>query len=416
MNKLKNGDLVSLKSHPFNIFNGTLIGAFVNNTPPILVIAEVLKSSSYDTESEEIDFDTKKAKKLPNQYLCYFYSSKTSTFEKHWFKENEIERINSDTDETNKEEIKKTEDKVTLLNKYKDNLIVLKSADLELGKKKTAWSRTKEEDINKTQAFLEFLPPVMTVLDVVENKNFNKDRVNPKNGEIKRESCKFLLKCKWFNPIKQTFSEEILSHNILHLVSFDEGKLRIINEGIKTKKLFSLKIDRLENITDEIKLEGKEEFSFSKYLIELKEVVTENHTIKIFYKNLISNKIENRRIENLEIIDSTKEFKDYIAFEFPDYTTNKYNNPLDLEWQRDKFYKIDYLDKKGKFTSRIITNCKVEEFETEDDEKDVKFVIANCLLRDGKIRHFRLSNITARAELKDDFKDIIGYGIKTNDN
>ena len=321
MNKLKNGDLVSLKSHPFNIFNGTLIGAFVNNTPPILVIAEVLKSSSYDTESEEIDFDTKKAKKLPNQYLCYFYSSKTSTFEKHWFKENEIERINSDTDETNKEEIKKTEDKVSLLNKYKDNLIVLKSADLELGKKKTTWSRTKEEDINKTQAFLEFIPPVMTVLDVVENKNFNKDRVNPKNGEIKRESCKFLLKCKWFNPNKQTFSEEILSHNILHLVSFDEGKLRIINEGIKTKKLFSLKIDRLENITDEIKLEGKEEFSFSKYLIELKEVVTENHTIKIFYKNLISNKIENRRIENLEIIDSTKEFKDYIAFEFPDYTT-----------------------------------------------------------------------------------------------
>ena len=102
MDKLNIGDLVSLKSHPFNIFNGTLIGAFVNNTPPILVIAEVLKSSSYDTESEEIDFDTKKAKKLPNQYLCYFYSSKTSTFEKHWFKENEIERINSDTDETNK--------------------------------------------------------------------------------------------------------------------------------------------------------------------------------------------------------------------------------------------------------------------------------------------------------------------------
>ena len=320
MNKLKNGDLVSLKSHPFNIFNGTLIGAFVNNTPPILVIAEVLKSSSYDTESEEIDFDTKKAKKLPNQYLCYFYSSKTSTFEKHWFKENEIERINSDTDETNKEEIKKTEDKVSLLNKYKDNLIVLKSADLELGKKKTTWSRTKEEDINKTQAFLEFIPPVMTVLDVVENKNFNKDRVNPKNGEIKRESCKFLLKCKWFNPIKQTFSEEIIPYKILQLVEFNSNKIESIEKGINTKNVFQL-IEKDLNISLE-----NSRYSFNKYIIELKEVVIQNHLMKIFYKNLINNKIASKIIENLEIIDSEKEFKQFVDSEFPNYKTNKYNN------------------------------------------------------------------------------------------
>ena len=409
MDKLNIGDLVSLKSHPFNIFNESLIGAFVDNTPPIMVISEVLKSNSYDTESEEVDAETKKAKKLPNQYLCYFYSSKTSTFEKHWFKENEIERINSNTDETNKEEIKKTEDKVSLLNKYKDNLIVLKSADLELGKKKTTWSRTKEEDINKTQAFLEFLSPVMTVIDVVENQNFNKDRINPKNGEIKRESCKFLLKCKWFNPIKQTFSEEIIPYKILQRVEFNSNKIEVIERGINTKNVFQL-IEKDLNIT----LENSKN-SFYKYIVELKEVVIQNHLIKIFYKNLINNKIESKTIENLEITDLEKEFKQFVDSEFPNYKTNKYNNPLDLKWEKDKFYKIDYLDKKGKFTTRIITNCKVEEFETEDDDKDVKFVIANCLLRDGKIRHFRVSNITARYELKDDFKDIIGYGIKPND-
>ena len=402
MNKLKNGDLVSLKSHPFNIFNGTLIGAFVNNTPPILVIAEVLKSSSYDTESEEIDFDTKKAKKLPNQYLCYFYSSKTSSFEKQWFKQNEIKKIDSDI-ETNQEKVTKTEDKVSLLNKYKDNLVVLKSADLELSKKKTTWSRTKEEDINKTQAFLEFLSPVMTVIEVVENQNFNKDRVNPKNGEIKRESCKFLLKCKWFNPIKQTFSEEIIPYKILQIVEFNSNKIELIKRGINTKNVFQL-IEKDLNISLE-----NSRYSFNKYIIELKEVVIQNHLMKIFYKNLINNKIESKIIENLEIIDSEKEFKQFVDSEFPNYSNSEYNNPLKLEWQKDKFYKIDYLDKKGKFTTRIITNCKVEEFETEDDEKDVKFVIANCLLREGKIRHFRVSNITARFELSDEFKDIINY-------
>lgn len=401
MGKLNIGDLVSLKSHPFNIFNGTLIGAFVNNTPPIMVIAEVLNSTSYDTESEEVDSETKKAKKLPNQYLCYFYSSKTSSFDKYWFKENEIKRIDSNS-ETIQEEIIKTEDKVSLINKYKDKLVVLKSADLELSKKKTTWSRTKEEDINKTQAFLEFLSPVMIVLDVVENQNFNKDRINPKNGEIKRVSCKFLLKCKWFNPIKQTFSEEIMPYNILQLVDFDEKKLEIIRDGIARKTVFVIKDD--ENII----LEGTKH-SFSNYILELKDVVIQNHTIKVFFKNLINNKLESSLIDNLIAENSGKEFKQFITSEFPNYSNSKYNNPLDLEWQRDKFYKIDYLDKKGKFTSRIITNCKVEEFETEDDEKDVKFVIANCLLREGKIRHFRVSNITARFELSDEFKDIINY-------
>jgi len=409
MDKLNIGDLVSLKSHPFNIFNESLIGAFVDNTPPIMVISEVLKSNSYDTESEEVDTETNKVKKLPNQYLCYFYSSKTSSFEKQWFKQNEIKKIDSDI-ETNQEKVTKTEDKVSLLNKYKDNLVVLKSADLELSKKKTTWSRTKEEDINKTQAFLEFLSPVMTVIDVVENQNFNKDRVNPKNGEIKRESCKFLLKCKWFNPIKQTFSEEIIPYKILQLVEFNSNKIESIENGINTKNVFQL-IEKDLNISLE-----NSRYSFNKYIIELKEVVIQNHLMKIFYKNLINNKIESKIIENLEIIDSEKEFKQFVDSEFPNYSNSEYNNPLKLEWQKDKFYKIDYLDKKGKFTTRIITNCKVEEFETEDDEKDVKFVIANCLLRDGKIRHFRLSNITARAELKDNFKDIIGYGIKTNDN
>lgn len=373
-----------------------------------MVISEVLKSNSYDTESEEVDTETNKVKKLPNQYLCYFYSSKTSSFEKQWFKQNEIKKIDSDI-ETNQEKVTKTEDKVSLLNKYKDNLVVLKSADLELSKKKTTWSRTKEEDINKTQAFLEFLPPVMTVIDVVENQNFNKDRVNPKNGEIKRESCKFLLKCKWFNPIKQTFSEEIIPYKILQLVEFNSNKIESIENGINTKNVFQL-IEKDLNISLE-----NSRYSFNKYIIELKEVVIQNHLMKIFYKNLINNKIESKIIENLEIIDSEKEFKQFVDSEFPNYSNSEYNNPLKLEWQKDKFYKIDYLDKKGKFTTRIITNCKVEEFETEDDEKDVKFVIANCLLRDGKIRHFRVSNITARYELKDDFKDIIGYGIKPND-
>lgn len=408
MDKLNIGDLVSLKSHPFNIFNESLIGAFVDNTPPIMVISEVLKSNSYDTESEEVDTETNKVKKLPNQYLCYFYSSKTSSFEKQWFKQNEIKKIDSDI-ETNQEKVTKTEDKVSLLNKYKDNLVVLKSADLELSKKKTTWSRTKEEDINKTQAFLEFLSPVMTVIDVVENQNFNKDRVNPKNGEIKRESCKFLLKCKWFNPIKQTFSEEIIPYKILQLVEFNSNKIESIENGINTKNVFQL-IEKDLNISLE-----NSRYSFNKYIIELKEVIIQNHLMKIFYKNLINNKIESKIIENLEIIDSEKEFKQFVDSEFPNYSNSEYNNPLKLEWQKDKFYKIDYLDKKGKFTTRIITNCKVEEFETEDDEKDVKFVIANCLLSDGKIRHFRVSNITARSELKDDFKDIIGYGIKPHD-
>ena len=68
------------------------------------------------------------------------------------------------------------------------------------------------------------------------------------------------------------------------------------------------------------------------------------------------------------------------------------------------------------FITTILLINNIGCMQSQNDDKEIKFVIANCLLRDGKIRHFRLSNITARAELKDNFKDIIGYGIKTNDN
>ena len=84
---------------------------------------------------------------------------------------------------------------------------------------------------------------------------------------------------------------------------------------------------------ENIILEGTKN-NFNNYILELNDVVIQNHTIKVFFKNLINNKVESNLIDNLIAENSNKEFKQFITSEFPNYSNSKYNNPLDLEWKR----------------------------------------------------------------------------------
>lgn len=390
MNSYQIGDLVSLKNHPFILSLNTKIGANALMTPPIMVVTEILNQKKYNPDSEEKE-------NLPGQVLCTFYNTKNSCYEKHWFKTNEITEIKrvegSDVKKNNS-----TENYSSLKTNFKDNLVVLLSADAELGKKKISWSKDKDDEKFRTESYLDFLPPVMTVIDVIENDKFLKDRRNSDDGEIKKDSSKYLLKCKWFNPTKQTFSEELIPYKIVEKVSIDFDKIEIVKAGIKEENLF--KIPR----ETQMEPDKKDIFNFS--VIEIKDIIMLNHRVKILYRDLLSNKNESSFLEKVDIEKIKLKFEDLIEEKYPDYSSRSYNNINKLKWEGNKFYKINYTDKKGRFTTRIITNCEKTEFETEDGEKEV-FIIANCFLRNGHIRHFKLKNVGERLTLKNDFENLI---------
>lgn len=392
MNKYQIGNLVSLKNHPFSLNSDTKIGANALMTPPIMVVTEILYQKKYNSDSEEKE-------NLPMQVLCTFYNSKNSSYERHWFKANEIiEIIKEEELEGIEKKDMSADNHSSLKTNYNNNLVVLLSADAELGKKKISWSKDKDDEKFRIESYLDFLPPVMTVLDIVENDKFLKDRRNSEDGELKKDSSKYLLKCKWFNPTKQTFSEELIPYKIVEKVSVDFDKLEVIKAGISGENLFK--------IPKEIQLEASKKTIFNFSLVEIKDIILLNHRVKILYKDLLLNKVESSFLEKIDLVKSNLRFEDIIGEKYPDYSSRSYNNIHNLQWEINKFYKINYIDKKGRFTSRIITNCEKTEFETEDGEKEI-FIIANCLLRNGHIRHFKLKNIGERLTLNNEFEKLI---------
>lgn len=373
------GNLVSLKNHPFILSSKTKIGANAFMTPPVMVVTEIL-----DNDKSKVN------ENLPTQVLCTFYNSKSSCYEKHWFKLDEITKI--DQDNVLPEIIK--EDYLSLIATFKNNIVVLSSADVELGKKKISWTKNVEDEKFRTESYLDFLPPVMTVIDIVENKKYLK-----KNKKLtEAEENKYLLKCRWFNPTKQTFSEDLISYKIVKKVIIDFKKIEIIKTGVNKENLFK--------IPKQVLLEASKKTTLNFSIVEIKDIILLNHRVKILYKDLLLNKTESCFLEEIDMVNSNLKFEDLVEEKYPDYSSRSYNNVNNLQWNINDFYKINYTDKKGRFTTRIITNCEKKEFETEDGEKEV-FIIANCLLRNGHIRHFKLKNIGERLTLKKEFEILI---------
>lgn len=396
MGEFSIGDLVSLKNHPYNIVQNSKIGATASLTPPIMVVTERLISNKYNADAEEKEL-------ISSQILCTFFNSKNSSVEKFWFKSDELSKIPNEKRQLNQEnesEINYNSENKNLASMkrdFKNELVVLLTADEELGKKKMSWFKNKEEDNYKTEAFLEFLPPVMTVIDVVENLNYLKERRDPKDGSLKKVSCKYLLKCKWYNPIKQTFSEEFIPYKIIQKVSFSNDLLETIKDAIIDKTVFSIISNEKEIKINNNKL---------KKIISFKEVIILNHTVKVLYKDIFSNKLSTDNLENLNITSLKDNIEELGDKKYPDYTNSGYIKRDKLIWNKNKIYRIKYVDRNGRNTERYITNAELKTFDTEEADK-VKFVVANCLLRHGEIRHFKLSNINERLDMKDEFNKLI---------
>lgn len=391
MNNFKIGDLISLKNHPYSFNQNTKIGANSLLTPPIMVITEILKQNKFKPDSEDEE-------KLMGQVLGTFYNSKNSNYEKYWFNIDEVVLIAQLDQENVVKEEALLINLAEIKKEFKGKQVILNSADAELGKKKISWSKESDKEKFRTESYMEFLPPVMTVLDVVENSNFLKDRRDSKDGTLKKDSCKFLLKCKWFNSFKQSFSEDFIPFNIVEKVIFDKEKTDTLQSAISENKLVKI----LKSIT----IEGQQKSEISHTLVEINDLILLNHQIRIVYTDYFSKKVTSIYLKDFDFELTKFKIKELVKDKFPDYSSRIFNDIKKLSWEKDKFYEINYTDRKGRFTDRIITNCTISTFKNED-EIDETFIIANCLFRKGDIRHFRLKNISERLTFTEDFENLI---------
>ena len=153
---------------------------------------------------------------------------------------------------------------------------------------------------------------------------------------MKKDYCKFLLKCKWYNPSKQTFSEDFIPFNILEEVVIDKEKIDIIQSGISEARLF--KIPKITNI------EEQKNSQINNVLVEITDVVILNHKVRIVYTDYFSKKLKSNYLQEFNFEPTKFKIKDLVKDKFPDYSSRVFNDIKKLSWTNDKFYVINYTD------------------------------------------------------------------------
>ncbi|URC12471.1 hypothetical protein [Flavobacterium sp. B183] len=388
---IKIGNLVSIKNHPYGLGSENVkISAIASMTPPIMVVSEMMNSVK--------EFDSETGEEKPKQVKCIFYSHKSHKFESYWFNVNHLKLIEelilddlreerndinkrgefNTSSEVNLSSVGIQYPKSTILNELKRSFlnrqVVLKSCDHELGKVKTTFSKVDNKSSQKNNSHLDFLPPVLTVIDVLLNDE--KVSYNTKSGNQRKIVSYFLLKCKWYNPLSGHFSEGFLPIDTVKLVPIAKS-LKFVSEIISAKSFIR------QNFSGHIVLESG--IIIEHTYIQPIELIFNHYYYKVKYYDFFKNKFSEIDLLEISLNEEIVELSDFIVEKIPEYKVQlqDFSSIKDYVFNIDTYYRITYKDLQDKITRRVIY---VKEF-----IKD-KVIIADCLLRDGEERHFRLKD------------------------
>ena len=421
--------LFVLKTHPYNEnIDNVKISGNPEYTPPILNLFEEKKGKH--------DIDT--GEHLGNQINCLFYDSKQGKFVKKLINKKLTNSLTFDISKNNLlSEIEFKKDSKDDNNPFnhkeiekfiKKNLLYkkasLRSISIELTKKKVNVSSSTEKLVQTNH--LDFLPPVMQIIGY--RFSDEKKKFCDETGDLKLE-----LKCKWFNHSSKTFSEEFLPYQALILINEinDEAEtITGINELINSNRLIQYPLDK------------KETFTLENSTIEVKfdVVIPKKMIFNHYYHEVLGSGYVFQKDSRISDIGKIREIKDnaFRGETYPSYNNNKKINISDCPFTSNTYMLIKYKDQFDRIADRVIriseiliyvneiakfnqdeeytqTNIQVNEdgFTTITSEKwqslknkltndkNVSILIkANCLLRKGKIRYFRLVGFLSIQEIK----------------
>ena len=337
--------LYVLKTHPYNEdVQNIKISGNPEYTSPILNYFEE-KKGKYDTDTgaafgdqiHGVYYDSKQGKfikRLINKNLL-----NTLTFDvSHEVLLSDIQFIN-DSKEVIKHSNHKEIEKIIKKN-FINRKVSLRSIYIELTKKKINVSNTSEKLIETNH--LDFLPPVMQIIGF--RFNDEKKKFCEETGDLKLE-----FKCKWFNNVTKTFSEEFLPYQAL--VFIDE----IIDE--------TANITGINNI---INSNGLIQYPLTKQQIFL----LEGNGIKITHNVMIPKKIifnhyyheingldliyqESARVSDVSKINILAD-NAFREKKYPSYESNTKLNIFDCPFTPNTYMLVKYKDQFDLITDRVI--------------------------------------------------------------
>ncbi|WP_294264763.1 hypothetical protein [uncultured Chryseobacterium sp.] len=381
------GDFVCLQNHPYFFKNQDIkIAANAEMTPPIMIVGEILDKDEYNPLT---------GKQSDIQLRCYYYSTKDGKYIDKWIKAEQLKKLEVNKTYLNIEKLNIIDDfDLEFLKKsYLNKLVCLKSVDIELNKKKIFIDSSDGIRTNKENNHLEFLPPVMTVVDIVKNKE-DKKFSSTKPNHIEKDLSKYMFKCKWYNPKTSSYSEELIPSVILGIVDDQTDDLEKINSGINESYYIII------NLKNNFELEDSSSTIFNN-IIKPNELIFNHYYYKLNAFDYIKHKTSSYPLNDIitkgNIIDF-RERSTIFGHTYPRYKTTF--RPITANIFNDnEYYLIKYRDKSNKITNRVIKIMYKEPYTDPDTNQDEIFLVSNCLLRKGYIRHFKVSQILESTEI-----------------
>lgn len=228
------GDLVVFKTHP--LLNSFRIKGDSKYVPPVMIIKEVHYENNKKKTHDEVTGNKISEK---TKYICVYFDDNRSEFvesthyysELKKFDELKIERISSDgklydSSQTIIEEI----NSYGLLSYEFAKIVRFKTKKLEIYKKRSS----KKIPLKKGEVVDE--KKIKTIIQYVVNytspdfiltgyKKNDSTNLFYHNGKKKRVVSDTLIKVKWFNPIKNKYSEQFLP------IEFFTDKMKLEKES-----------------------------------------------------------------------------------------------------------------------------------------------------------------------------------------
>lgn len=369
MPKFSVGDIVAFNTHPFSVASQDIIisGEYLM-IPPIMIVVEIIVHGTVVDSGQTA------------KYKCLWYSTKTNQFRSNWLLEDDIKLV------------------ITSVGDVKPALsindkVVLKSLDLELGKRRSFLNIESTGGTSKTKSsissLLSFISPVMSVIEI---KDFDEEIISKSKSITTHRKIypSVVVKCKWFNSVDEKYSEEYVPLEAL-------AKIPLISDQLiaKIKKVIEQKrfLKSKERLLKPVSLSNRS----GQYYLECFDYVNQVNS------NESVNGLESFKIVKKAYLESAPQFAEDKAKYLRLKTDIK--SFLRKEVKLATFYLlIKYKDKFDSLTIRTVSNYSIVTGDDLDvNETKIKYLKAYCSLRQAN-RYFKIDNIIEISKLNLSYK------------
>lgn len=362
----KIGAIVAIKSHPYFLplnQDHLIIAGDAQSIPPLMVVVEMFE-----------EFIPSTGNWLVQRCKCMWYSQKMRQFDSIWFLPHQIDLVPTDQQEYQ-----------TINPLSPGTLARFKTTDIELGKKKSSIEYGTNSKINtkSISSLLYFVSPVLQIIEVLDGKR-------TETGKVQKKRCvrsSNQIKCKFFNPDNNKFSEIIMPFEAVDILpSIDKLKIETINNSINLNGF--LKITPILSNALEILIKPTLiNYRSGLYYLEAFNFVTGKNAEYILNGN------EDTFTEcdfSLRVLPSFTPLEDG---RFQVIGINRQNL---LSLDTNYYWRITYQDNNQNITERtihspVLTDALIVE-NNNDNAMPETYVKAFCMLRSAS-RHFKLSGI-----------------------